>query len=221
MQFDWRVIVFTLIASLVATAGAGAMSLRQLLRTDTASVLSAGSRSLARGRRSSLELLVASQIGCSVLLLIVATGMGRTLMNLRHVDPGFEPAGALSITVNASGRAAPPETMPGYFAALDDRIKALPQVEQVTLSQIGLLSRGMTTGTIDVPGRRGRTEEDRWVRLFFVGPDFFETAGMRVITGDSLGPREMATGNRSPWSRNSLRSSTSAARRMPWATRQR
>ena len=173
------------------------MSLRQLLRTDT---VGRAQRRLPLGgartpyRRS--DVLVASQVGCSLLLLIVTGGMGRTLMNLRHVDPGFDPAGAVAITVNASAR--------GAGAVGDARrtsrrsttaSRRMPQVARVTLSQIGLLTRGMTTGTVDVPGLdRPRADDERWVRLFFVGPDFFETAGMRIVAGETLGPREMADG---------------------------
>jgi predicted permease len=196
VRFDWRLVLFTALASVAASAGAGVVSLRQLMRTDTASVLSVGSRSLAQGRRRSMEVLVASQIGCSLLLLVVTGAMGRTLVNLRHVDPGFDPAGAVAITVDANARTMPPEQLPAYFSALYDRIAGMPQVQQVTLSQMGLLTRGMTTGTLDIPGRSAASEEERSVRLFFVGAGFFETAGMRMVAGSGIGTREMTGSER-------------------------
>ena len=192
VRFDWRLVAFTMLLSLLAAAGAGLMSLRQLMRTDTATALNAGSRSVVRGRRWSMEALVASQVGCSLLLLVVTVGMGRTLINLRHVDPGFEPGGAVAITVNASGLTRPASDFPTYFSTLYDRVASMPQVERVTLSQMGLLTRGMTTGTVDVPGRTPASDEERAVRLFFVGPAFFETLGMRIIAGESLGPAAIA-----------------------------
>jgi putative ABC transport system permease protein len=48
----------------------------------------------------------------------------------------------------------------------------------------------MTTGTIEVPGRPP-AGDDRWVRLFFVGPQFFETLGMRIVAGHGLQAPEM------------------------------
>ena len=185
-RFDWRLIAFTAVASVAAAVGAAGISLRQLLRTDPSVALNDDSRSVVRGRRAAMDVLVASQIACSLLLLIITGGLGRTLFNLQHVDPGFDPAGAVAFTVNASGSATPPPALPAFFAGLQDRVAALPQVGQVTLAQMGLLTRGMTTGTVDVPGWSPATDEDRFVRFFFVGPNFFETAGMRIVAGQPL-----------------------------------
>ena len=49
----------------------------------------------------------------------------------------------------------------------------------------------MTTGTIEVPGRPPAGDDDRWVRLFFVGPQFFETLGMPIVAGHGLRVPEM------------------------------
>ncbi len=194
VRFDWRLIAFTIVTSVAAAIGAAAMSLRQMMRTDTAAALNASSRSVVRGRRTAMDVLVASQVGGALLLLIVAAGMGRTLLNLRQVDPGFDPGDAVAITVNASARGLEPSALPGYFSALYDRIAGMPEVGRVSLSQVGLLTRGMTTGTIDVPGWTAATDEERWARFFWVGPDFFETSGMRIIAGESLGPQSAVDG---------------------------
>ena len=185
-RFDWRLMVFTFIASIAAALGAAGISLRQMLRTDPSVALNDDSRSVVRGRRAAMDVLIASQIACSLLLLIVTVAMVRTLINLRQVDPGFNPGGAIAFTVNAGGLALSPAAVPAYFAGLHDRVAALPQVGQVSLVQMGLLTRGMTSGTVDVPGWSSATDEDRFVRLFFVGPKFFETAGMRIVAGQPL-----------------------------------
>ena len=62
-----------------------------------------------------MDVLIASQVGCSLLLLVVTGAMGRTLINLRHVDPGFDPDGAVAITVNASARAMEPPALPAVL----------------------------------------------------------------------------------------------------------
>jgi predicted permease len=185
-RFDWRLMAFTLVASVAAAFGAAGVSLRQILRTDPSVALNDDSRSVVRGRRAAMDVLIASQIACSLLLLIVTVAMVRTLVNLRHVDPGFNPGGAVAFTVNASGLALASPALPAYFAGLHDRVAALPQVGQVSLVQMGLLTRGMTSGTVDVPGWSSATDEDRFVRFFFVGPKFFETAGMRIVAGQPL-----------------------------------
>ena len=191
-RFDWRLMAFTLVASVAAAFGAAGISLRQMLRTDPAVALNDHSRAVVRGRRAAMDMLIASQIACSLVLLIVTAAMVRTLINLRQVDPGFNPGGAVAFTVNATGLALAPAALPAYFAGLHERVAAVPRIGQVSLAQMGLLTRGMTTGTVDVPGWTSATDDDRFVRLFFVGPKFFETAGMRIIAGQPLAAADIS-----------------------------
>ena len=155
-----------------------------------------------------MDVLIASQVGCSLLLLVVTGAMGRTLINLRHVDPGFDPtARSRSRSTPAPGRCPRPRLPAVLRGPPRSASRRMPQVAQVTLSQMGLLTRGMTTGTVDVPGRSAPTDdEERFVRLFFVGPDFFETAGMRIVAGESIGAaRDHRRRSASRWSLGSSR----------------
>jgi putative ABC transport system permease protein len=187
LRFDWRLVAFTAAIALAAAAIAGSASLVPVFRTDPSAALKDGSRSVVRGRRLAMDVLIASQIACALLLLVVTGALGRTLVNLSRVDAGFDISSAIAFDVDASGRLADRSAAPAYFAGLYERIKTLPSVGKATVSQMGLLTEGMTTGTVDVPGWSPAIDEDRWVRLFFVGPGFFETLGMRMIAGESLG----------------------------------
>jgi predicted permease len=191
VRSDWRLVVFAALVALAAAIVAGGMSLVHVLRTDPVASFGSGSRSIAGGRRTGLDVLVGSQIGCSLLLLVTTGAMARTLINLRHVDPGFDAVNAIAFTVDASGRLADSAAAPGLFAALHERVAAMPDVSRATLSQVGLLTSGSTLGTIDIAGWTPAADEDRWTRLFWVGPDFFETLGMRIVAGTGLGSREM------------------------------
>lgn len=191
VRFDWRVVGFTAVIAAAAALLAGSLTLRHVLRSNTSTVLSSGTRSIVRGRRRATEVLVAAQIGCSLLLLVAAAAMGRTLVNLRDVDPGFDPSDTIALTVDANAALPNRSQSPAYFTRLYDALVTLPEVERISLVQMGLLTPGMTTGTIDVPGHAPASDEDRWTRLFFVGPDFFETAGMRVVAGRGLAAGDM------------------------------
>ena len=191
VRFDWRLVLFTAVMSIAAALMAGGLSLRHVLRSDPSSVLGAGSRSIVRGPRRATNALIAAQVGCSLLLLVAAAAMGRTLLNLSHVNPGFDPSDAIVFTVDANAALTNPSQSPAYFSRLYDTLAGMPEVGQITMVHIGLLTGGMTTGTIEVPGRPPTDDDDRWVRLFFVGPQFFETLRMRIVAGHGLQAQEM------------------------------
>jgi predicted permease len=191
VRFDWRVVTFTGVIASAAAFLAGALTLAQVLRSGTSRVLNAGTRSIVRGRRRTTEALVAAQIGCSLLLLVAAAAMGRTLVNLRQVDPGFDPSDTIALTVDANAALPERSQSPAYFNRLFDALAAIADVGRISMVQMGLFTPGMTTGTIDVPGHPPANDEDRWTRLFFVGPDFFETVGMRLVAGRGLTAGDM------------------------------
>ena len=192
VRFDWRLIAFTAAVAMAAALIAAGASVLRLLRTNTAAILTLNSRSVVRGRRSLTQVLIAAQVACSLLLLVAAASMARSLANLHRVDPGFDTTGAVAITVDALGRVPNAEAFPAYFSRIHERLTATPGIARVSFAHVGLMTIGATTGTIDVPGWTPSSDEERWVRKFWVGPGFFETTGMRLLAGSTIGPAEAA-----------------------------
>jgi putative ABC transport system permease protein len=192
LRFDWRLALFA--SALVVAAGlmtAGAPLLR-LLHSGASSTLSENARTIVRGRRRLTQILVALQVACSLLLLVTAAAMTRTLINLGRVDPGFEATGVVSITIDAAGRTPDRPALPSYFAALQERIASAPGVGRVSFVQTGLMTEAATTGAIEITGWTPGSDADRWARMFFVGPGFFEALGMRLVAGSSIGHQQAA-----------------------------
>ena len=196
VRFDWRLVAFTAAIAAVAALVAGGASLLHLRRTDTSAILTLNSRLIVRGRRRMTEILIATQVACSLLLLVAAGAMTRTLINLGRVDPGFDAGGIIAISVDATGRTADARSLPAYYARLQERIASAPQVAGVSFAQIGLMTNAATTGTVEIAGWSPAADADRWVRMFFVGPDFFETLGMPLLAGNGIGGTESASRER-------------------------
>jgi hypothetical protein len=76
--------------------------------------------------------------------------------------------------------------MHDYYSRLQEQIAALPLVERVSVVQLGLLTGASTSGTADIMGFVPLADDDRWVRMFFVGSGFFDTTGMMMVAGESL-----------------------------------
>jgi predicted permease len=196
LRFDWRLALFTGAVATVAALVATAAPLFRLMRSNTSAILTANTRSIVRGRRRLTELLIAAQVACSLLLLVAAGAMARTLINLAHVDPGFDATGVVALTIDAGGRTRDEKSLREYYARLHERLAAAPQVLRVSSAQSGLMTNAATTGTVDIAGWSPRTDDDRWVRLFWVGPDFFDVLHMPMIAGSGIGSREASSRGR-------------------------
>ena len=189
LRLDWRVLTFTAGTGLLAVLIAAGISLWRALRVHEASTLEvSGGRSIVRSGRRITRTLIAAQVALSLLLLAAAGAMTRSLMNLRLVDPGFDATRSFLVTVDAASRAADPGALADYFRRLGERIAAAPQVAGASLVQFPLLTSASTTGTVDVAGFSPAHDDDRWVRVFFVGAGFFETTGMRLLAGRDIQP---------------------------------
>jgi predicted permease len=118
-----------------------------------------------------------------MVLLVGATLLTRTLYHLSTVDPGFESDGIVLATVNPAARAYKDERLSTYYGELLARVRAVGGVQAATLLQFNLLTSSRTTGTLGAPGFTPASEDERWVQVFQVGPQFFTTLGMRLAEG--------------------------------------
>jgi predicted permease len=196
LRFDWRLAAFTAVLTAAAAAVAGAVSLSRVTRAEPARLLNANARTVVVGSRRMTRLLITAQVSLSLLLVVGAAAMTRSVINLRNVDPGFDPGDTVAIRVDATNRTAAPGAHVTYHQQLLQRIAAAPHVARATVAQVGLMSGAATTGTVDILNFVPRTDEDRWVRLFWVGPDFFETVGMRVMLGRGLERQDATSAQR-------------------------
>jgi predicted permease len=191
-RFDLRLVAFTAALGLAAALVAGAAPIIRFMGSTRSVFLPQSRSSAVSSRRRVTNALIAAQVACSMLLLTAAAGMTGTLINLHNVDPGFDPTGIAAITVDATGRSANGGPAPSYYTALHRTLSALPQTAAVSFAQVGLMTSAATTGTVEFAGWSPSKDEDRWTRLFWVGPDFFDTLRIPVLAGGTIGAREVA-----------------------------
>ena len=100
---------------------------------------------------------VVAQIALAVTMVAGAGLLVRSLGALATLDPGFDAARVIQVSVNPESRGFGGGRLTEYYRDLTTRFEALPGVESVSFSQVGLLSTSRTTGTLDVPGFNGST----------------------------------------------------------------
>jgi putative ABC transport system permease protein len=147
-----------------------------------------------RGRRLHGALVVV-QVGLSLVLLIGAALLIRSLIALNRLDLGFRPQNVLAVTVSVpETRYSDPQRCRAFFESLLERVRALPQVRAAGLSsgELGLGFGGAGAVSVSVPGRLPSAEKENPALFSSVTPGFLETLNVRLLRGRTLTDRDGA-----------------------------
>jgi predicted permease len=156
VQLDPRVLGFTLGLSLITGIVFGIVPALRATRLDlTPTLKDTGRSSSAIGRSWLSKSLVVVQVSISVLLLIGAGLLIRTLQNLHRVDTGFNANNLLLFSVDPSLIGYREEKLASLYEQMFARLEAVPGVQSVTFSQHTLLSGGGTSSSVFLPGVNG------------------------------------------------------------------
>ena len=187
IQINGRILGVTLLLSCltavvigVLPAMQGGASLIEDLRVTT--------RTATRGASWTRRLLVVSQIGLSLTLLVGASLMIASFRTLRPSDPGFNGTDKLIATVRLQGRSA---TTPGpVFGNLLDRVAAIPGVRTVAGSTY--LPMSGTVAAVPV------STENSTQELFtgIVTTNYFTEMEIPVVRGRAFDDRDHSGGAR-------------------------
>ncbi len=198
MEFDGRVLFFTLLVSVMTAALFALAPVLHAARTDLVSALKGTTSPTKSGRRfSARQGLVVTQVALATLLLLGAGLLVRSLWELRHTELGFETehqllavmAGAPPRTA-ATGRAEEREVKRRLYELGRQRLAALPGVGTVTLAS-SILGSGVGRARLVLPER---PDESFQVDRITIGPDFFETFGIALDRGRGFHAGDRAGG---------------------------
>ncbi len=133
------------------------------------------------GLRSSL---VIAQVAVSALLLIAAGLFLRSLANTGRADIGFDLRRGVVVTLETFERGYSTEEGTTFFRQLLDRLNALPGVESVAMTSRMPLGSSISTTTI-YPETHAREigADGVEIDVATVGPNYFATMGIPILTG--------------------------------------
>jgi predicted permease len=202
VRIDGVVVAFTLLLSLVTALAFGSMPLVGVTRTAAAALHEAGRRSTAsRSRYRARHLLMGAQVALALVLVTSAGLMVRSVINLRAIDPGFDPMSALTFAIGLPERDYPDrERTVAAHQAILDRIAALPGVTAASASTCLPLAGTCFGNGVVVEGRvvplpNEQTAESSAfqgaVSYRAVAGGFFETMGIRLVRGRTIGPGDI------------------------------
>jgi len=182
---DLRILGFTVAVAVSAALVFGLAPALQSAGTRLAPTLKDHAGSLAGGARQSRfrRALVTVQVALSLLLLVGAGLFVRSLANLRRLGPGFPTENLLAFNVDPSRGSYTVEQTKAFHARLTDELRSLPGVSAVGTASIGILQDSSWDTSITVEGHVPGPGGARNAYMNQVGPGYFETLGVPLVSG--------------------------------------
>jgi len=180
---DGTVLAFTFGVALASGLLFGAIPALRASRTDLTADLKQGARGATRGDRGLRSALVVAEVALSMVLLVGAGLMIRSLGELRHVDKGFEAGGRLTGRVSVGREDHPTaEAWRGFLGDLERRASALPGVRAAALTLLLPLSDRSWERRIFPEGVPVEGDGDSFL-YGVVSNDYFEALGIPILRG--------------------------------------
>ena len=197
---DWRLLVFALAVALATGIGFGLAPALQATRVDLAASLKEGAGAMGGGTAGAKggagaggrlgRVLVAAQIGLSLVLLIGAGLLVGSLRNLMEVDSGVVRTSLVLAAINPHLLGYGDDRLTALYPRLVERLEAVPGVRSASLSSFRLLSGSSWAENVVLPGYTARPDEDMDAQLRVVTPRYFETVGLPLLAGRAFAPAD-------------------------------
>ena len=197
ITLDVPVLAFTLSLSVVAGVLAGLIPSVRFTKADVNEALKQGQSRGASDARGggTRRLLVVSEVALSLVLLIGAGLMIRSLWELRKVQPGFDPHNLLTMTVPLPANRFPsPAGEIHFFEDALNRIRALPGIDSAgVIDTLPLNGEGGSNQPFTIEGRPAPPmSEQPEVDVRVISPGYLRAMHIPILRGRDLTDSDIA-----------------------------
>ena len=197
LRMDWRVVIFTFLLSVVTGVLFGLVPAFQATRADVIPALKDDS-SLGGYRRSILRnILVVSQIGLSLVILVAAGLVVKSLQHVQMIGPGFQTEGALTMSVDLGLQGYDEAKGKQFYRDLMDHVQSVPGVRSVSIASYLPLGLDISSNSVYIEGApitRGAETPD--VYACDIQRNYFASMGIPFIAGRDFKEDENKDGDR-------------------------
>jgi putative ABC transport system permease protein len=202
---DVRVLAFTFGITLITGLIFGIAPALQMSRPNLNESLKEGGRGaggVARGNRLRGALVI-TEIAMTLVLLVAAGLLIRTLVRLGHVDKGFNSQNVLTMSIGLPGLKYPkPENYITFYKQATERISAIPGVKAAGITSVLPLSDNFDGRGLAVEDYPKPDGEEITVDLYVVTPDYLRAMeiplrqGRAITAQDTAGSEKIALINK-------------------------
>ena len=194
MPLNWTVLAFTASLTLLSGLLFGTVPAWIATRSDGGACLKATGPGSTRQRKGfSGKMIVTFQIMLSTLLVAGALLFVGTLFQLAHVNPGFRTDHLVLFAIQQPESRYPSPKDLQLHHQIEERLRALPGVQSVTLSEVGYISDSMENANFLPEGETPNPEKDQSAWNNAVGSGFFHTMGIPILAGRDFNENDTAS----------------------------
>jgi macrolide transport system ATP-binding/permease protein len=195
-EMDWRVMALSVAVCLLSTLLFALLPAVQTSKVDLAATLRSEMAGVVRGRgRSSIRSgLVVVQV-CFCFILLVGAGLFlQSLQRIRSDSPGFSTKNVLVTAVNLTASGYDVPRAKSFQDELLARVQALPGVQSAALARVTPLGYAtFSSAPVVVDGYQPPPDEQLSVEFNQVGPEYFATIGIPLVSGREFTPADNET----------------------------
>jgi len=194
-SIDWHVLAFAAASGLAAAAVFGVMPALRAASPGVIQVLRGGGRTAGSGAGRLLRsTVVVAEVALSFVLLVGSGLMLRSFLELRRVDPGYDPHGLLTFYVTRDWQLTRQEGRLAWLREIQARLRALPGVENATNALVLPLGGGSPTRRPAAREARPPLASSEGADFQQVLPGYFETLRTPLLAGRTFTEDDNAPG---------------------------
>jgi putative ABC transport system permease protein len=183
IRIDGLMLAFTAGASVITGIVFGIVPAFSAVRSElNLSARESGWHSRKSRRFRLRRLLVSSELALALVLLVGAGLLTKTLWRLQHVDPGFNPAGVLTMRLAVPDGKYDPNQKILLYSKVIEHLSALPGIESVGITNDLPFAGSRTDSSFEIENHPVHSE-DLHADYRTVSSGFFETMRIRLVKG--------------------------------------
>ena len=191
-QLDLRVLGFAALVSLVTAMLFGLAPAILLARKDASTVLGGGRGQSSRHAAALQPALVAAELALSFVLLVGATTLSRSFLELTAVEPGFRTENLMALRLHVPRAMARDSSfmIGNFYEQASERIAALPGVLAATAGSSPPFSGFSGSSSFEKEGELLPQSQRREAQQRFVLPGYFRAMGIALAAGRDFATRD-------------------------------
>jgi predicted permease len=189
---DGRVLLYCLGLALASVFVFALAPAWRMTRLDLATAVRSPSPEPAGARPGRMlgPWLVTGQIAASVLLLVGAGLFAKTFVNLARAELGMRTSHLLTFAVQASLNRYSHEQAARLYDTIRERLAGLPGAGSASFAIVPAIAGSVSSTGITVTGFAAPGEDAAHCSYNEVGPDYFRTLGIPLVSGREIGPAD-------------------------------
>jgi len=194
LPIDWRVLVFTVIVSMICGVAFGLTPALRSAKVQLASNLKDETQPAGFRKSRLRSLLMAGEVATCTVLLVCATLCVRSLRNASSINPGFNTQHVIAATLDPGSLGYSDAQVRNFYEQLSEHVRALPGVTAVSFTNHLPLGPAREHTLVTDAMRLGDKKDWQPIDRLRVSPGYFQTMGIPLLRGRDFNSSETEAG---------------------------